>query len=360
MGGQLSTLLQRLGVVGEVVRSLLGQSEPITCPVMLKPALKAVWPDLKSMEVWKFGEGERADYASVRLERAGGSEEVFVKYRPMWDFSPRHHQRFLNEILYLREFAPLVNIPHAALKGAQHNSQTFKAHLILENLESRCMQWSDLPEPERFARVNRVVELLASFHAQWMLHPSLKKHPSHPWGDHLPRLLQKHRTALKQPPEGIAAEMRNTVLQLLEPGRLEEIYAPARHITLCHGDFHFGQVLVDRLNRDRLYLIDYEHTAVTPLGFDLAHFLGVRFNWFERTHLEAALLDGYLHALQQHGVLLSREELLQEYRVGLLHNFLLMWSRCQKEPIPMFHELLQRLWVALQEHQVLQPAAVLR
>ncbi|GEM48859.1 phosphotransferase family protein [Deinococcus cellulosilyticus] len=356
-GDHLNTVSGSLGVMLSAVKSWAGHPEPVAYPLMLKSAMKGAFPDLQRMELLRLGEGERADYAFLRLQVSGTSREVFVKYRPADDFSEKHFKRFLNEIQYLRDFAPLLSIPHAALLGYQQSEATLKAHLILESLEDRCMHWSDLPEPERFNRVHQVMRLMGEFHAQWMLHPALKQHPSAPWGDQIHRLIFKHRSCLQQGREdlNLSPELLRVADHLLNPGVLEGLFAEARKVTLCHGDFHFGQVMVDRLNWDRLYLIDYEHSCVSPVGFDLAHFLVIRFNWFERTRLEHELLQQYLQVLHQHGIALSQEELYREYRVGILHNFLLMWARYQREPEPMFHELLNRLFVALQEHQVLQP-----
>lgn len=361
-GGHLSILSKGLGVMLSAARSWMGHPEPVAYPFMLKSAMRGSFPDLKSLEVLRLGNGERADYAFLKLHLAGSSRDVFVKYRPANDFSEKHFKRLLNEILYLKNYAPLINIPHAALLGYQQSESTLKAHLVLESLEDRCMHWSDLPEPERFGRVHQVMGLMAEFHAQWMLHPALKQHPSAPWGDQFHKVIHRHQTCLKQGREDLnfSPDLERVAEQLLAPNVLESLMSEARKVTLCHGDFHFGQVMVDRLNWDRLYLIDYEHTCVSPLGFDLAHFLVIRFNWFERTRLEHDLLMTYLHVLHQHGISISQEELYREYRTGILHNFLLMWARYLREPEPMFYELLQRLLVALKEHQVLQPEPIFR
>lgn len=362
VGGHLSTLLGRLGVMVAAAKSLLGHPEPVAYPFMLKPALKKLFPEATHLNIQRLGEGEHADYAFVEVHQGSTSRQVFVKYRIADDFDARRYRRFLNEATYLKEFAPLVSIPHAALLDLQNNAQTCKAHLVLESLQDRCKLWTDLPEPERFQRVGQVVRLLAEFHAQWMLHPALKEHPSGPWGDQWPVLLNKHRGTLEKAiqQKELPSELLHVAEQLQAKGTLEQLYTDAGRITLCHGDFHFGQVLVDRLNPERLYLIDYEHTSISPFGFDLAHFLVIRFNWFERQHLEQDLLEQYLQVMHQHGIGLTQTELWQGYRVGILNNFLLMWARFQRDPDPMFLELLQRLFVALQEHQVLQPSSLLK
>lgn len=357
MVGDGLNLAQGLTLARVATRNILGFPSPLVVESSWRRVLKQAFPDLIVGRLLRGSQGERALYAFFEVSLPTGVREVFLKYRPPFNFTERHQKRFLNEIFYLRYLAPQIGVLHPRLLGFQVDSASLKAHLLTEGLRGTCEAWQDLSEAEQLRQFPRVIEQIGSFHAQWAVHPHRKRHASFPWS--FPKTLEQVNQRLSQ--ERHVSKLSGPVIALFrylqDPSHLEALYRRLEHITLCHGDLHFGQLMFSKQSSD-IFLLDYEHSAVAPMGFDLAHFLGLRLSLFERRQMETELLELYRKSLWENGWPISTQDILSEYQVGLVHNFVVLWSRYQREPRKLFRQLLERVAVAILDHSVVPLSAV--
>ncbi|PYE53054.1 phosphotransferase family protein [Deinococcus yavapaiensis] len=309
---------------------------PIVTARHIPRALRSTFGSVETLDGWN---GETASYARAR---ADGAPPLFVKYRRALDFDARAFARFQRETLYLRAFAPRVDVPHAALLHAASDDATRKAHVVLRDLTDETRGWGDLDERERLAKLPHFTAIVARLHGAWAGHAALSEHPTFPWAP--VKVAEKARAALARVPAfGVPSDIEAAAKRLRAPNALETLLSAPTIATMTHGDLHFGQVLFSERGA---YLVDYQHAGVAPLGFDLAHLLGLRLSLVERRALEDEVLAAYARALEPFGV---KPDLHAELRVGAILNFVAMWRRSAREPSETFRNLLVRAGVLLHD-----------
>ena len=98
------------------------------------------------------------------------------------------------------------------------------------------------------------------------------------------------------------------------------------HLTVVHGDAYFANFLCPKLdNPGATYLLDWQSPVVDLAGYDLANLLATFWTPAQRYYEghEQKLLQRYYQTLCAHGVTgYSWEELLMDYRCGLIYWFL--------------------------------------
>ena len=262
--------------------------------------------------------GDGANFA--RYDTAHGP--LFLKYLPAGERTPRYFRRFEREVTYLRDLAPLVDVPHATLLHAGLDAGRLRAHLLLPDLTGRTWGWGYFgTDAERERGLHDVARLLAHLHTAWAGHPALSGEWSWQPGEVAQgglRLAQKYAGPH-------AADVRAAGEQLAA------LLAAAPLHTLVHGDVHSGQVLWPRDGSPPL-LIDYGQVHPGLPGDDLAHLLAVRLNAGERQRYGDGVRAAYWDELARRGLRLSRAEQAAQERAGVALNLLATARQARREP----------------------------
>ncbi|SMB94091.1 Putative homoserine kinase type II (protein kinase fold) [Deinococcus hopiensis KR-140] len=268
------------------------------------------------MEAWS---GEGAAFA--RYSTAHGP--LFLKYLPAGWQDRRAYRRVAREEAYLRRFAPLSPVPHAPLLHAALDPARGHGHLLLRDLTDETTGWGAFAtDAEREEALRQIVRLLAQHHAFWFGHPQL----SGDWSWDRERAIR--RALRSSTPPNAPAAARDAAGQAAR--LLPELLGQTLGVTLAHGDLHSGQVLWPRRGGEPV-LIDYGQAHAAPLGEDLAHLLHVRLDPPERARLAPELRETYREALAGYGIVLSRTQLADEERLGLVLNVLTTARQARRE-----------------------------
>ena len=246
---------------------------------------------------------------------------LFLKYLPAGERTPRYFRRFQREITYLRDLAPLVDVPHAPLFHAALDAGRRRAHLLTPDLTDTTWGWGHFQtDAERETGLHDVARLLAHLHAAWAGHAALTGEWA--W---VPGEVAREGAALARRYTGPhAAEVHGAAAQL------SGLLAAAPLHTLAHGDIHSGQVLWPRDGSAPL-LIDYGQVHPGLPGDDLAHLLAVRLNADERARYGDGVRGAYWDELARHGVRLSAAEQAAQERAGIALNLLATARQARRE-----------------------------
>ncbi|MFB9082083.1 phosphotransferase family protein [Deinococcus wulumuqiensis] len=267
--------------------------------------------------------GDGANFA--RYDTAHGP--LFLKYLPAGERTTRYFRRFQREVTYLRDLAPLVDVPHAPLLHAALNAEHRRAHLLTPDLTATTWGWGHFgTDAEREAGLHDVARLLAHLHAAWAGHPALG-HPAlrGDWAWRPDEVTQEGQGLAKRYTGPHAAEVGAAGEQL------PALLAAAPLHTLTHGDIHSGQVLWPRDGSPPL-LIDYGQAHPGLPGDDLAHLLAVRLDAGERQRYGDGMRGAYWDELARRGVRLSRAEQTAQERAGVALNLLATARQAGREP----------------------------
>lgn len=94
-----------------------------------------------------------------------------------------------------------------------------------------------------------------------------------------------------------------------------------RRRSLLHGDFRLDNMLFDiRGGAEPIALVDWQTCAVGCNLTDIGYFLGCGIGSALRRPNERALLDLYCAEMSQRGVMLTRDEIWEDYRIAALHG----------------------------------------
>lgn len=120
--------------------------------------------------------------------------------------------------------------------------------------------------------------------------------------------------------------------------------------TLIHSDAHFWNFLFPVDATDVCRLFDWPLWRTGLGGNDLAYMLALHLYPEHRSRFEAKLLEEYRLELQHHGVIESQQDLLHDYRIGVMNGLLMpvlefVWN------IPCFDWLpkLEKAWGAFDD-----------
>lgn len=95
--------------------------------------------------------------------------------------------------------------------------------------------------------------------------------------------------------------------------------------TLIHSDLRADNLLFDR-EGDDVTIIDWQGCGVGPGAWDIAYLVTQSLTVEDRRAHEAALLDGYIAAMGDHGVVQDRESFMRAYRWSLVFGLVVATS----------------------------------
>ncbi len=196
--------------------------------------------------------------------------------------------------------------------------------LLFEDLSSSHHQ-TDWPIIPRFDDCRQAVSTLAQVHALW-------------WGkttgfdaDAAPVLPhqnpKKLAGVLPSFIEALGDYLSPRKIQLIEGAlasaeRLMQQRASAEHATLLHNDAHFWNFLYPNGRAGRCVVFDWPLWRAGFAGIDLAYMIALHLYPEHRRRFETQLLQEYTRSLNEHGVSISQEHMLEDYRAGLVFSLM--------------------------------------
>lgn len=300
-----------------------------------------------SVEVTKTGEAGTAYHAYLMVYYSGNaivtaSHRLFIKYtKPHRSDTPwlkRLPKMNRNEVAFYKAISDTTDLPVIAYdemqirddKGrgrlpvipcyeAQFCEDTGRAHVLLADLSSTHMGWSDIKQPTPIEYLKSTVGCLARLHAAWWEHPQLGKDigelPPTPTRD---QSSDRRRRLHEVTEERFSAERYAVYEQIVLDetwSKLVDNLQPRDRLTLTHGDI-IGNILYPRnLERDEAVFIDWQFSSVGHGTDDLAFFLILSMAPSHSHRVEPTLLTHYYDQLRWHGVSdYGWEEFREDYR----------------------------------------------
>ena len=218
-----------------------------------------------------------------------------------------------------------MNMPQMYFGAAEPGSDL--AVILLEEIKG--LSKMDLPL-EEWALTATEIELalreLAGMHCKWWEDKSLQQYS---W---LLRVDDEARQFLYRGYEGAWAKLKDVLEPSFTPAEIRicnglSDYLPtlmsemkSLPVTLCHGDFHRGNLLWDSLGKpDKVWAVDWQLASIGPVVADVSWFLGVPRS--EIHLLQQEYLPGYHGVLCEGGsVNYDYDRFLSDYRYGVLDS----------------------------------------
>ena len=252
----------------------------------------------------------------------------FVSRIPANRERAKQRNLFRTEIALYENFGDIMplNMPRMYFGGAEEGSDV--AVLLLEEVKGTSKAGLPLVDEWSLTRLEALLGLreLSKMHARWWEDPTLGEHA---WL--LPVDSDRRRHEYQSYEEGWAS-----LREVLEPTLNHAEYRICKalgeylptlmlqldnmRVTLCHGDYHVGNLLWDNLGEpETLWAVDWQEPAVGPAVLDVAFFLGIAVPKADLKFVRGDYLPEYHNALLGGGVTdYSYELFLSEYRFGLL------------------------------------------
>jgi hypothetical protein len=237
-----------------------------------------------------------------------------------------------SEALFYTVFAPQIGAPPLAhCYAVQHDPERRRTHLLLENLaETHGVprfpdEW---PLPPSFLLFEQIVDALVRCQAACWDHPRLGELPGGYPAHACPALLIQ---------SGVQAYPRfaDAMGDRLSPGTrdifdrilaaypiLDRRVAAREHLTLIHGDFLFGNILLPHdPQQHSVRIIDWELCSIYVGTFDLAEVLSLHWDAGPRSERERELVKRYHSGLLAQGVGdYSWEQCWYDYRLAVINH----------------------------------------
>ena len=279
----------------------------------------------------KTNDWNMARSARIAIEYDGNANQqaprnLFVKI--MEDEDP-YADFIAGEIAFYSEPLP-DRLPLATCFGAARDPDTGVTHVLLEDL-SQTHTHSRWPLPPSLARCEAAVTALARIHGHWWnCHVSesdafgidlrLKRQR---FAGHLPNLLAGFLDFVGEAVPADRQDVMRSVCGRL-PDLLDERLFGGKPITRNHGDPHFWNIMFPKdPSRHGCVFIDWEDWQYNPPAFDLAYMIALHWYPDHRARHEEHLLGVYHNALLgEISTGYSWEDLMADYRLGHLHNFI--------------------------------------
>jgi hypothetical protein len=268
------------------------------------------------------------------------------------------------EASFYRELAPDVRtrVPQvfANVVGADAYA------LVLEDLAP--LHAADQVAGASPAQARRVIDELASLHAQWWDHPRLREFT---W---LPGLDSPITASLGPMFDMGFDQFQQRFAERVAPRTLNWAQSFVRQIpdliaryldepaTLVHGDFRLDNMFFDPSGRTdpadddaRFALVDWQMAMRAPGGSDLVYFIVTNLTPELRRSMERELVDRYVDGLHRHGVTgpyATSERLWRGYLEGVLFytvtfgGGLLTIDPANERGVKLFDELVMRTYTA--------------
>ncbi|MFP6743166.1 MAG: phosphotransferase [Alphaproteobacteria bacterium] len=275
---------------------------------------------------WNMAASARVaiDYDDAANRQAPRS--LFVKIMetadPYADFIP-------GEVAFYNEPLP-DTLPLAQCYGAGRDPVAGVTHVLLEDL-SATHGHSKWPLPPSLARCEAAVTALARIHGHWWKGDVSKSDEFgidrrlklERFAGHLPNLVAEFLAFVGEAAPLDRQEIVRSVCRRL-PDLLDSRLFGGLPITRNHGDPHFWNIMFAKdPARHGCIFIDWEDWQYNPPAFDLAYMMALHWYPDHRARHEEHLLRTYHDALLREITTgYSWEQLMADYRLGHLHNFI--------------------------------------
>jgi hypothetical protein len=231
---------------------------------------------------------------------------------------------------YISIAADMPDPPSVPCYDAVTNSETGAYHLLLKDVsETHVLVEREAPAPR--ADAERMIDLLAAFHAHWWDHPRLGQESERvdAWFiqgeeeldfpgfvDYLGDRLSAQRREIY---ERVLAALPRMLGQRLAAGPL----------TLVHDDAHFWNFLLPRdPQQERVYLVDWQQWGISAGPHDVAYMMALFWYPERRARLEQDLVRRYHDRLLAHGIQgYDWEACWNDYRLFAMRNLMVpLWA----------------------------------
>jgi hypothetical protein len=237
-----------------------------------------------------------------------------------------------SEAIFYRVFAPEIGAPPLArCYAVQYDPAGRRTHLLLEDLAEThgVPRFPDAwPLPPPYGLFEQIVDALSRCQAVCWDHPRLGELPGG-YPAHACTPLSTQTGARAYPrfagelDDRLSPGARRIFEQVLAayPG-LDRRMAAREHLTVCHGDFIFGNVLLPNdSQRHAVRIVDWELCSVNLGTFDLAEILSLHWDAGPASERERDLLTRYYGGLLAHGVTgYSWEQCWYDYRLAVINH----------------------------------------
>lgn len=255
----------------------------------------------------------------AKLSRQDRSYEGYDAIRP-------------SEAYFYQHLAPLIGAPPLVrCYAAAFDTAQNRGHLLLEDVSATHSippfpdSW---PLPPPYTMFEAIVDALAACQAPCWDHPALAALPGgHPTSACSPLATQNGVRAYPQFADAMGDRLSTSVRELYERvladyPTLDRRFASRRHLTVTHGDFILGNVLLPNdPARDAVRILDWELCTVNLGTFDLAEILSLHWDAGISSERERALVERYHAGLLARGVGgYSWDQCWDDYRLSLLNH----------------------------------------
>ncbi len=244
----------------------------------------------------------------------------------------RREVEFYASIASAMALSPGLPCYHAAC-----DSESGAYHLLLEDVsETHFTVEREAPAPK--PDVERMLDLLAGFHAHWWAHSWLENRLE--WVD---RPLIDGRDDVDFAGfvdylgDRLSAERRGIYEQVLAslPGLLRQRLELGANLTLVHDDAHVWNFMLARdPERNRVYLVDWEQWGASAGPHDVAYMIALFWYPERRARMERDLVRRYHRRLLEHGVVsYDWDACWSDYRLFAVRNLMVplwAWERARQ------------------------------
>jgi hypothetical protein len=278
---------------------------------------------------WRaIGTGQVGDSARFTLtyDQPGAGPATLAGKFPAEDASSRQtaitHGLYAKEVAFYRELADEVAVRTPRALAAEIDDQGGAFVLLFEDLGpargGNQMTGCDMVD------AREAVRQLAGLHApSWGNAAMIEK----PWLTTRPETIAAIMQAYPYATQifadryagQLAPELTEVCLQL--GARCDKWFGrTSAHACLVHGDYRLDNMLFDiKGGSEPLGVLDWQTLVVGSGLTDLGYFIGAGVGTTLSAH-EDELIDTYLAAMATRGVTLSRDEVWDDYRRGVLHG----------------------------------------
>jgi hypothetical protein len=237
-----------------------------------------------------------------------------------------------SEASFYRHLAPLIGAPPLVrCYAAAFDNAQGRGHLLLEDVSATHSippfpnSW---PLPPPYTMLEAVVDALVACQAPCWDHPALAALPGgYSTGACSPLSTQNGVRAYPQFVDAMGDRLSTGVRALYARAlaaypTLDRRMDGHHHLTICHGDFLLGNVLLPNdPARNAVRILDWEICSVNLGTFDLAEILSLHWDGGVSSERERALVERYHAGLLARGVGSYRwEQCWEDYRLALLNH----------------------------------------
>jgi hypothetical protein len=235
------------------------------------------------------------------------------------------------EALFYQVFAPAIGAPPLVrCYAVEHDAELRRTHLLLEDVADThgIPRFPDeWPLPPRHALLEQIVDALAVCQAACWDHPRLGELPrGYPTSACSPLSIeygaQNYPQFAATMGDRLSPGARRIYEQVLAAyPHLDRRLAVRRALTIIHGDFIYGNILLPHGPQHGVRIIDWELCQVNLGAFDLAEVLSLHWDAGPRSERERELVDRYHACLCALGVAdYSWDQCWYDYRLALINH----------------------------------------